>query len=164
MSATRYRKLRITLSVGWGVVAVLLCVLWVRSYWRHDSCAVALSSSRFVGLGSAHGALRAFGSDYKPDEWGKAVWVKESGAINNPSDHQIHASSRYYHALGFGIERFPTSLLIVWPYWFGVLLVGTFAIVPWIRQLRWKFSLRTLLIATTLAGVVLGLAVWAMKR
>src|SRR5687768_3936293 len=35
-SPTRYRKLRIAWSVGWGLVAVLLCVLWVRSYWRHE--------------------------------------------------------------------------------------------------------------------------------
>jgi hypothetical protein len=28
------------------------------------------------------------------------------------------------------------------------------------RQLRWRFSLRTLLIATTLVAVVLGLIVW----
>jgi len=31
-----YRKLRITWSVAWGMVAVLLCVLWVRSYWWMD--------------------------------------------------------------------------------------------------------------------------------
>ena len=29
----RFRKLRIAWSVAWGVVAVLLIVLWVRSYW-----------------------------------------------------------------------------------------------------------------------------------
>ena len=32
----KYRKLRIAWSVAWGVVAVLLCVLWVRSYWWDD--------------------------------------------------------------------------------------------------------------------------------
>src|SRR5262245_23954492 len=32
VDATRYRKLRIAWSVAWGVVVVLLCVLWVRSY------------------------------------------------------------------------------------------------------------------------------------
>ena len=32
----KYRKLRIAWSVAWGVVAVLLCVLWVRSYWWAD--------------------------------------------------------------------------------------------------------------------------------
>ena len=32
----KFRNLRIAWSVGWGVLAVLLCVLWVRSYWRFD--------------------------------------------------------------------------------------------------------------------------------
>ena len=32
----RYRKLRIAWSVAWGVVAALLCVLWVRSYGHLD--------------------------------------------------------------------------------------------------------------------------------
>ena len=30
----RFRKLRIAWSVVCGLVAVLLIVLWVRSYWR----------------------------------------------------------------------------------------------------------------------------------
>lgn len=37
-------------------------------------------------------------------------------------------------------------------------LPAAIACLPW---LRWKFSLRALLIATTLVDVVLGLAVWA---
>ena len=32
-----YRELRIAWSVGWGLVAVLLCALWVRSYWWADA-------------------------------------------------------------------------------------------------------------------------------
>ena len=32
----KYRKLRIAWSVAWGVMAVLVCVMWVRSYWRGD--------------------------------------------------------------------------------------------------------------------------------
>src|SRR5262245_30694970 len=32
----RFRKLRIAWSVLWGVAAVLLIVLWVRSYWRTE--------------------------------------------------------------------------------------------------------------------------------
>lgn len=30
----KYRKLRIAWSVAWGVVAVSLCMLWVRSHWQ----------------------------------------------------------------------------------------------------------------------------------
>jgi hypothetical protein len=45
------------------------------------------------------------------------------------------------------------------PYWIPILLTITLAIIPW---LRWKFSLRTLLIATTLIAVLLG--AWAAQR
>lgn len=38
-----------------------------------------------------------------------------------------------------------------------VMLVGALAALPW---LSWRYSLRTLLIATTLIAVVLGLIVW----
>jgi hypothetical protein len=46
-------------------------------------------------------------------------------------------------------------------YW--LLTLGTFAIgtVPW---LRWRFSVCTLLIATTLVAVVLGAIVWAARQ
>ena len=44
-------------------------------------------------------------------------------------------------------------------HWLAVLFFATLGIVssPWIK---WRFSLRTLLIATTLVAVVLGLIVW----
>ena len=41
-----------------------------------------------------------------------------------------------------------------------VSLTSVLGVTPW---LRWKFSLRTLLIATTLIAVVLGLVVWLMR-
>ena len=39
----KYRKLRIAWSVVWGIAAVLLIVLWVRSYWLADSIYVGLA-------------------------------------------------------------------------------------------------------------------------
>ncbi len=47
------------------------------------------------------------------------------------------------------------------PHWFVIILAATSGIVPW---LRWHFSLRTLLIATTLIALVLGLAVYAARK
>ena len=47
---------------------------------------------------------------------------------------------------------------------YAMLAIASFlATTPWIRLIRWQFSLRTLLIATTLVAVVLGLAVWASR-
>src|SRR5262245_56414702 len=36
LNRMKYRKLRIAWSVAWGLLAVLVCVLWVRSYWHYD--------------------------------------------------------------------------------------------------------------------------------
>jgi hypothetical protein len=49
------------------------------------------------------------------------------------------------------------SRTIVFPHWFAVALVGVIAVAPW---LRWRFGLRTLLIATTLIAVGLGIVIW----
>jgi hypothetical protein len=53
------------------------------------------------------------------------------------------------------------------PLWVvGVLLAtagASLAAVPWLRSLRYRFSLRTLLIATTVVALVLGLIIYAMR-
>ena len=59
--------------------------------------------------------------------------------------------------LGFAFshQKVPLSIRLVLPYWSLVIVAGGFGAMPWIR----RFSLRTLLIATTLVAVVLGLIV-----
>ena len=61
---------------------------------------------------------------------------------------------------GFGIHKARGTDTIMMPYWFLVLLSAVFAAAPWIRH---QFSLRTLLIATTLIAVLLGLIVWLVR-
>src|SRR6185369_8713105 len=51
----RYRKLRIAWSTLWGLVAVLLCILWVRSYWRVDI--VERRGNLNYSVGSAWGRM-----------------------------------------------------------------------------------------------------------
>lgn len=48
-------------------------------------------------------------------------------------------------------------------YWFVVVASAICAAVPWLRWLPWRFSLRTMLLATTAIAVVLGLVVWATR-
>ena len=52
----------------------------------------------------------------------------------------------------------------MFPYWFLVLVFGGLAISPWTTRPKLRFSLRTLLIATTLVAVVLGMIVWMSER
>ena len=55
---------------------------------------------------------------------------------------------------------YPPTYRVNSPHWFLVMDAALLALLPWVRHLRWRFSLRTLLIATTLVAVVLGLIVY----
>jgi hypothetical protein len=59
---------------------------------------------------------------------------------------------------GFRWKFIPTAGVIIVPLWFPIGLAAILATAPW---LRYRFTLRALLIATTLVALVLGLAVWA---
>ena len=52
-----YRKLRIAWSVVFGVVAVLLIVLWVRSYWWVEMIGAPLTSKYYFGAASQPGCI-----------------------------------------------------------------------------------------------------------
>jgi uncharacterized membrane protein YbaN (DUF454 family) len=54
----------------------------------------------------------------------------------------------------------PGEIIVRFPYWFALLMSATLAAVPWFR---WRFSLRTLLVAMTLIAALLGL-VFALGR
>jgi hypothetical protein len=60
------------------------------------------------------------------------------------------------YVLGFYFGRKPGLELGV-PFWFIVLISLAITAAPWLRHLSWRFSLRTLLIATTLIALVLGI-------
>jgi hypothetical protein len=49
------------------------------------------------------------------------------------------------------------------PDWFLAAVFGMFAAVPALFPSKWRFSLRTLLIAITAIAVMLGLIVWALR-
>ena len=147
----RFRKLRIAWSVAWGSVAVLLIVLWVRSYTWADR--VALTKSFEVV--SLSGELVADASNGRL--FGGTPRRRWETARNR--GHGIDPSA--YPYLGFGFLRAGNDLGILIPCWFVVLLAGAAALAPW---LPWRFGIRTLLIAMTLLAVVLGLAVWAAGK
>jgi hypothetical protein len=58
--------------------------------------------------------------------------------------------------LGFLWDSSPGSFYGIIPIWFLITLSAALAVAPW---MRWRFNLRTLLIATTLIAFVLGAVV-----
>ena len=92
------------------------------------------------------------------------------GTVNCPT--QLEVYSARYSELDYQTQTYRTkpsswqcytdggrSILV--PFWVLGLPIAGMAIAPW-RSWSGRFSLRTLLIATTLVAVVLGLAAWTI--
>jgi hypothetical protein len=150
----RYRKLRIAWSVGWGIVALLLTALWVRSYWWCDTVQCP-TSSRFCAS-SVNGVFRV-----NIFSRGVSAGIGSSWAYNSLLTNQLPPQFRDGANWLWRSDRFMT--LVVFPIWAIVLAIAVSAVVPWKIALPRSFSLRTLLIATTLVAVLLGLVGWAVR-
>jgi len=155
----RFRKLRIAWSVVCGIACALLIVLWVRSYWWKD---FAVSGGIYrVHFESALGKLGVDVSPQAPEyvgsRWGFHSRLLEEEYFMPIAHYGLPDGVK---VMGFMWEITPESAIIAVPYWFPILLISILAAGPWFR---WRFSLRTLLIATTLVAVVLGLILWMSR-
>ncbi len=159
-SPLRFRKLRIAWSVAWGLACVLLIVLWVRSYMQWDRIVIRLCGKHGVQISHVAGQSRLtvfkvhrqsfWQAFWQPDDtryWYEKKSVEEWRMTSYPGNISTSPS--------FLIAQVPAGWgwTLRSPYWFIVSLVSMLAIAPWIR---WRFTLRTLLIATTLISVGLG--------
>jgi hypothetical protein len=151
----KFRKLRIAWSVGWGLASVLLIVLWVRSYWLRDAINCPIPGG--LDLGSMCGRISVSHYLDSPEDsrWARN-WSWSSFQVKSTPPELRAAPSWHY-----GSSRFGTY--ITFPIWFAVIIFAAFGVTPWVRWGR-RFSLRTLLIATTIIAVVLGLIVWSVRQ
>jgi hypothetical protein len=147
----RFRKLRIAWSVVCGVACVLLIVLWVRSHSKWDRLFYHLPSGGTAGFSSWDGNI-IVGVEYSRGASYSRGFEFESQLT---SQWQLDPSER-----GFLFMRDSSEFAVGMPHWFPIILSAVIAAVPWAKQ---RFSLRTLLIATTLVAVVLGLIAWSMR-
>jgi hypothetical protein len=144
----KLRKLRIAWSVAWGVLAVLLIALWVRSYWWVDSIDIHISESTHECLGDLPGVIEL---QRVPPQW-IAENILDSIPVSTAFRNFENARppfpirARGFFSLGYDGVAFP--------FWFLLLVTTAVGTAPWIR---WRFTLRTLLIATTLVAVGLRL-------
>lgn len=153
------RWLRITWSVFFAVVTVALCVLWIRSYLRTESLEVCIGGQRELTALSIPGVLMVgYGPGLDSLASGKYLIASE------PIDMQYVASMRMELGLGgFGAINESIWWIFAAPYWFLVTSTTTVAVLSWTRWSK-RFSLRTMLIATTLIAAVLGAVVWTLGR
>jgi hypothetical protein len=147
------RYLRIAFSVTCGIACVLLVVLWVRSYWWADFVYIELTKTRAVEFGSVKGSL---------------VFV-ELGVQRNPPLPPIRLRSVGYNVephwkyFGFQIDAERSGTFVSLPHWFAMLVTAIPAVAFGRRLSYPRYSLKSLLIGTTVIAVVLGLIMWAIR-
>jgi hypothetical protein len=139
------RRLRIGASLFFAVLAVLVCILWVRSYWWLDTV-ILYRGGNWYGNESAWGVFRTH----------IMFDVGVGDGLFRRSDPLSEARFPKLVFTWFGRiggPVFTTSCSL----WIPAMLFASIAAAPWFR---WRYSLRTLLLTTTLVAIVLGLAVW----
>ncbi len=154
----KYRKLRIAWSVAWGLAAVLLAVLWVRSRWVWDEIDFQLTPQHRCILYSisGHVACNIYDSKrYSEHPKQRFRYVRGDIADLTEGYDPLEKVNRF----GFGAIFQWQVVDVLAPSWFAVLLLVGVAATPWVRWSK-SFSLRTLLVLATLSAVALGMALW----
>jgi hypothetical protein len=83
-----------------------------------------------------------------------ALWVRSY------SDSLMAVWGSHYYFFGNGMVAYGRLREVAVPLWSAVAITAAASAAPWFR---WRFTLRTLLIATTLIAVVLGTII-ALRR
>jgi hypothetical protein len=143
-----HRKLRIAWSVAWGSAGLLLIALWVRSYSWFDSFGMSFDGQNSYWLGSVVGEMR-FAT---PMTHSQGIWWH---TYDTPAKEWVKDELPKRSVVGFWAGQ---SGIIV-PHWFFVMVCTATAALPWM-----SFSLRTLLIATTILAVGLGWTVCTLRQ
>jgi hypothetical protein len=155
--------LRIAVTALCLTVCVLLTVFWVRSTYTLDHF-IQVWHTAYLRIWSCQGKVLInvdeimtvvpIGDTVARERirTSMADLAKAQAAVIRQSQRCPISETNW---IGF---RWSDSGIFVVPYWFLVSMSGSIAAAPWLRVSR-RFSLRTLLIATTLVAVVLSLVV-----
>jgi hypothetical protein len=154
----RFHKLRIAWSVVWGIACVLLLVLWVRSYWQVEHI-FWNGKTKYAGISIYPGEVTLESNDtiFMPLGWSRVVFPIRGNDSTSDDDEPKTI-------FGFAWLTEDNSITAYIPFWFLTLACAAIAWSAFLPPSLFKrFSLRTLLIATTLIAVVLGIIVWMTR-
>jgi hypothetical protein len=142
-----WKYLRIAVTAVSLLVCALLIVLWVRRYY---------SPWANLNIGPFHpGAIRIL-------QDGGCVSIGLNGEESSFDEFLIGTGfeGMTFRPPSFDIEATAWHFYLIAPIWFYLTIFATSAALPW---LKWRFSLRTLLIVVTLFALFFGAIAWSMR-
>jgi hypothetical protein len=145
------RLLRIAVSAVCLVFCAAFLLLWVRSYSWFDWMAAPLPRSYVVEATTKPGRFNVLISG---PAFRRNHWEFTSNPIPGDAPQRTLSKRQQTH---FDWAVFLGRLHVAMPLWFPVIVTAALSATLGIRSYR--FSLRTMLLATTFVAVVLGLAV-----
>jgi hypothetical protein len=152
------KYLRIAVTALCLTACVLLVVLWVRSYHEEPWLRVPSNNlDRWKYIDKSEVKRM-----YQLTSWDGAILVATTTVDPRTNRWSIGYPGKNQTLLGFGVRRNGPMLSAKLPHWFLVLFAATIAVVPWLSWSK-RFSLRTLLIATTLVALGLGMVVYLAR-
>ena len=139
MGRMRFRKLRVAFSVTCGIACVLLIVLWGRSQWWNER---VVWSDAGLRMESKRGILKIEAGTQERSYYSKSL-VTDLSVRNQ------------WQLLRYGA---------MFPHWILVLILGGLAASPFASRPTSRFSLRALLIVTSVIALGLGTIVFVARK
>jgi hypothetical protein len=137
---------------------VLLVALWVRSYFQGDSWFVKILDWQFDTF-STQGYTESTNLTGMEDGEDGLIRLEYYGFPPDEPPSLWFGFNKSRTRLGFAYVTTDEGKFLILRHWLLALLFAVGAALPW---LPWRFSLRTLLIATTLVAVVMVVIVLAV--
>src|SRR4051794_25347873 len=155
------RYMRLFCATLCGIACILLCVLWVRSYFSPVFVVMPLPGPfGSVLFETAHGRVTAC-----------AVYGQRLANGNNASPWGIHYKSlddwepgqpRLAARANFTLSRWKQFYCLILPYWFLAITSGILGVMFFQKE-PLRFSLRTLLVVTAVLAVLLGIIIAVIR-
>lgn len=171
---TLVQSVRRASTVVFGVLFVMFFALWVRSYWWFDQFSGPISNFAYGGITSVQGQSTfevRYDRDYRKPlgvnwKWRGFPMSEWENALNSPVPYFPAGKAKPFFSFTLRWPRVTGSEIVV-PYWIPLLLSGSVAALPWMTR-RWvdrpcRFSLRAMLIATTVLAFVLGMVCYTVR-
>lgn len=144
--------LRIGFSASCGVVCLLMIAAWVRSYTWADGFFVKLLPTGHIQVHAVDGRMCIWLERKPIDRW----FSRHSRLITE----KLPAPDDENRIPWLDIYAFPNLIRIYTAHWLLTVIAGSLAVIPWCPR---RFTLRGLLIFTTVIATVVGIIVWVDK-
>lgn len=152
----RFKKTRVVISSLFGILCLLMIALWARSYTSGIALFVQISKTRVMLVGSELGGVYFSTAD---NSSGDRFYEVRTSAVDEQTQNRWKSLPWSARVFQFKVFRGLAVTSILLPHSLFVTATLLASIAPWLSYLHWRFSVKTVLIVTTLIALLLG---WIM--